>query len=74
MISNSDGPLQWTLGAYYKDDDSQRAYRPLGLPGATLDNCWFVLGFFPDVPVEDQAQIIQWLYGLLFPAGLNCFI
>ena len=64
LLSNTDGPLQWTLGAYYKDDDSQTG------PRAPCDNCGFVLGFFPDVPVEDQALIAQWLNGLLFPAGL----
>ncbi len=53
LLSNSDGPLQWTLGAYYKDDDSQTG------PRAPCDNCGWVLGFFPDVPVEDQALITQ---------------
>ena len=23
LVSNTDGPLQWTVGAYYKDDESQ---------------------------------------------------
>ncbi len=64
LLSNSDGPLQWTLGAYYKDDDSQTG------PRAPCDNCGWVLGFFPDVPVEDQALITQWLNGLTFSAGL----
>ena len=68
LLSNSDGPLQWTLGAYYKDDDSQTG------PRAPCDNCGFVLGFFPDVPVEDQALITQWLNGLSFQCGTSCFI
>ena len=64
LLSNTDGPLQWTLGAYYKDDDSQTG------PRAPCDNCGFVVGFFPDVPVEDQALISQWLNGLFLGAGL----
>ena len=71
LISNTDGPLQWTLGAYFKDDDSQfgriaPCYKGGPSPAyATMDKCWFVYGFFPDVPLEDQAQIIAWLNGLL---------
>ena len=69
LISNTDGPLQWTLGAYFKDDDSQfggigPCYKGGSSPAyANIDSCWFVFGFFPDVPVEDQVQIIQWYTG-----------
>ncbi len=72
LISNTDGPLQWTLGAYFKDDDSQTGRHTDCRNGgstpayATIDaHCWFQYGFFPDVPIEDQAQIIQYLNGLV---------
>ena len=74
LLSNTDGPLQWTLGAYYKDDDSQfgriaPCYKGGPPAYATFDTCRFVFGFFPDVPVEDQVQIIPWLNGILGGAG-----
>ncbi len=74
LLSNTDGPLQWTLGAYFKDDDSQfgrlaPCYKGGPPAYATFDNCLFVFGFFPDVPVEDQTLIAQWLRGLLGGAG-----
>ena len=69
LISNTDGPLQWTLGAYFKDNDSRHGRMAPCYKGgpspAARDTCQFVYGFFPDVPVEDQAQIIAWLNGLL---------
>ena len=70
LISNTDGPLQWTLGAYYKDDDSQEGiiapcYKGGPPAYATIDYCLFLFGFFPDVPVEDQALIAQWLNSLI---------
>ena len=71
LISNTDGPLQWTLGAYFKDDDSQLGqvapcYKGGGSPAhAALDKCRWILGFFPDVPVEDQAQIVPWFNSFL---------
>ena len=77
LISNTDGPLQCTLGAYFKDDDSRQSHMAPCYKGgpspayATLDNCFYVFGFFPDVPVEDQAQIIAWLRGLLGEGNNN---
>ena len=74
LISNTDGPLQWTLGAYSKDDESSLGlnapcYKGGGSPVyATVDPCGPILGFFSDVPVEDQAQIAAWLGGF-FGAG-----
>ena len=74
LISNTDGPLQWTLGAYYKDDDGQAGrhtgcYKGGPSPAyATFDNCQFLFGFYPEVPLEDQPQIIAWAQGA-FGAG-----
>ena len=79
LISNTDGPLQWTLGAYFKDDDSQLGqvapcYKGGGSPAhAALDKCRWILGFFPDVPVEDQAQIVPWLNSY-FGVGNNNYL
>ena len=78
LISNTDGPLQWTLGAYFKDDDSQLGrigpcYKGGPPAYANIDNCWFVFGFFPDVPVEDQVQIIQWFTGL-YPFAQGAYL
>ena len=75
LISNTDGPLQWTLGAYYKDDESQQGlnapcYKGGGSPVyAALDICTFILGFSPDVSVEDQARHVA-TFGGIFGFGL----
>ena len=75
LISNTDGPLQWTLGAYFKDDDSQLGNNGPCIKGggspvyAALDICTLVVGFYPDVPVEDQAQIVAWSTGI-FGVGI----
>ena len=71
LISNTDGPLQWTLGAYYKDDASQQGlnapcYKGGGSPVyAALDICTSIFGFSPDVSVEDQARHVATLLGVL---------
>ena len=75
LISNTDGPWQWTVGAYYKDDESQGghhngcynggspAYQVFGL---NLDtHCWLQYGFFDGVPIADQQAIIGWLNDLI---------
>ena len=76
LLSNTDGPLQWTLGAYFKDDDSQfgrlaPCYKGGPPAYATFDTCRFVFGFFPDVPVEDQVQIIPWLNGFFGEGNIS---
>ncbi len=76
LISNTDGPLQWTLGAYYKDDDSQEGiiapcYKGGPPAYANIDSCLFVFGFFPDVPVEDQALIAAWVNSLIGEGNIN---
>ena len=71
LISNTDSPLQWTLGAYFKDDDSQTTRHTDCANGgspvyATLDtHCFIQYGFFPDVSIEDQATIVLWLNALI---------
>ena len=75
LISNTDGPLQWTLGAYYKDDESQLgriAPCTSGSPvTAALDKCRWLPGFFPDVPLENQILITQWFNGFLGEGSNN---
>ena len=80
LISNTDGPLQWTLGAYYKDDESSfpllgPCYKGGGSPAyAALDICPTVWGFSPDVSVEDQARHVATLAGGLgFPINFLGF-
>ena len=52
LISNTDGPLQWTLGAYYKDDESRQGlnapcYKGGGSPVyAALDICTVYIWLF----------------------------
>jgi iron complex outermembrane recepter protein len=71
LISNTDSALQWTVGAYFKDDESQGGHHKGcykgGSPAYASINthCWLQYGFFPDVPVADQGEIIQWLNGLI---------
>ena len=69
LISNTDGPLQWTLGAYYKDDESAfglngPCYKGGGSPAmAALDICTpAIFGFAPDVSAEDEARhVALWI-------------
>ena len=76
LISNTDGPLQWTLGAYFKDGDSQvgniaPCYKGGPPHYATIDYCFVLWGFLPDVPVEDQALIAQLFNGFLGEGNNN---
>jgi len=75
LISNTDGPWQWTVGAYYKDDESQGGHHngcynggspAYQVSGLNLDtHCWLQYGFFDGVPIADQQAIIGWLNDLI---------
>ena len=78
LVSNTDSRLQWTGGLYYKDEDSQKGelagchdggppgYDPL--PEAT---CPLQYSFFPHVPIQDQAQIVQFMNTIIFPSNIG---
>ncbi len=77
MISNNaDSPWQWTVGAYYKDDESQGGHHKGCYNGGspvydTINtHCWLQYGFFDGVSIADQGEIIQWLNGLI-PGNTN---
>ena len=71
LVSNQDSPWQWTLGGYYRDDESQKGRHTGCYNGGpavydTIDtHCWFQLGFFPDVPIAEQAGMVLFLNGIL---------
>ncbi len=77
LVSNTEGPWQWTAGAYYKDDDSigtrHRGCHSGGSPVyATIDtHCALQYSFFDGVPIADQAQIVLWLNDNIFPGNTN---
>ncbi len=67
LVSNTDSRWQWTVGAYYKDDESQGGAHDEchnGGPPAYdgLDtHCWLQYNFYPEVPVATQQAIIGFL-------------
>ena len=71
LVSNSDSRWQWTVGAYYKDDESQgqeheRCHN--GGPPAYdgLDtHCYLQYNFYPDVPIPTQQAIILFLNSIV---------
>ena len=75
LVSNNDGPLQWTVGAYYKDDDARRGDHspcPSSVPYASVapqEHCFIQWLFHPDTPVEHQAMIANWLNTNIFPGN-----
>ena len=77
LVSNTDGPWQWTAGAYYKDDESigthHRGCHNGGSPVYdTLDtHCALQYSFFDDVPIADQAAIVQFLNSTIFPGNTS---
>ena len=76
LVSNSDSRWQWTVGAYYKDDESQgqeheRCHN--GGPPAYdgLDtHCYLQYNFYPDVPIPTQQAIILFLNSIV-PGNTN---
>lgn len=76
LVSNTDSRWQWTAGAYYKDDDTQTgAHRGCHNGGPpvydTIDvHCWLQYNFYPDVPIAEQAEIINYLNAIV-PGNTN---
>jgi len=77
LISNTESRLQWTVGAYYRDDESQGGHHNGCHNGGSpvydtiSTHCWLQYGFFDGVPIADQAEIVLWLNGLV--AGNNSY-
>lgn len=75
LVSTGEGPLQWTVGAYYKDDDFKRGdHSPCSplVPYAAVapeEHCFIQWLFHPDTPVEHQAMIANWLNTTIFPGN-----
>ena len=71
LVSNTDSRWQWTVGAYYKDDESQggeHARCHNGGPAAYdgLDtHCWLQYNFYPEVPVATQQAVIGFLNAIV---------
>ena len=71
LVSNTDSRWQWTVGAYYKDEESQggeHARCHNGGPAAYdgLDtHCWLQYNFYPEVPVATQQGIIGFLNAII---------
>ena len=71
LVSNTDSRWQWTVGAYFKDDESQNARHADCYNGGspvyqTIDtHCYLQWGFIPGVPIATQATIVQFLNGLV---------
>ncbi len=67
LISNTDSDWQWTVGAYYKDEDNtQNDLDACTMGGSPVydtfeENCYLQYAFDPAVSIEDQRSIIQTL-------------
>ena len=78
LVSNTDSRWQWTVGAYYKDDESQTGEHARchnGGPAAYdgLDtHCWLQYNFYPEVPIGTQQAIIGFLNTIV--AGNTSFL
>ena len=71
LISNTDGKLQWTVGAYYKDDESQNGRHHACYNGGspvydTLNtHCWLQYSFFQDAPLASQGAAVGFLNSII---------
>ena len=71
LVSNADSRWRWTVGAYYKDDETQTGHHRGCYNGGppvydTLDtHCWLQYNFYPDVPLEQQAAIVTTLNAIV---------
>jgi len=67
LVSNTNSDWQWTLGAYYKDEDNtQNDLDACTVGGSPVydtfeENCYLQYGFDPAVSIEDQRSVIQTL-------------
>ncbi|MDC0067637.1 TonB-dependent receptor [Gammaproteobacteria bacterium] len=71
VSNNTDSRWQWTVGAYFKDDESQSGEHQGCFDGGSpvyqtiSTHCFLQWGFFPDVPIANQALVVQFLDGLV---------
>ena len=76
LVSTTDSRWTWTAGAYYKDDETQTGHHKGCYNGGppvydTLDtHCWLQYNFYPDVPMDMQATIVNTLNGFV-PGNTN---
>ena len=67
LVSNTNSDWQWTLGAYYKDEDNtQNDLDACTVGGSPVydtfeENCYLQYGFDPAVSIDDQRSVIQTL-------------
>ena len=77
LVSEAGERIQWTAGAYYKDDESQGTHHDGCYKGGSpvydgLDtHCALQYSFFEDVPIAAQRQIVQWLNDSIFQGNTN---
>ena len=77
LVSEAGERIQWTAGAYYKDDESQGTHHDGCYKGGSpvydgLDtHCALQYSFFADVPIAAQRQIVQWLNDSIFQGNTN---
>ena len=77
LVSNVGDRLTWTVGAYYKDDDSQGTRHASCHNGgspvyAGLDtHCALQYSFYDHVPIEAQRQIVLWLNDSIVQGNTN---
>ena len=77
LVSNTDSRLQWTVGAYYKDEESQGGEHEGCHDGGppvydTIDtHCALQYNFFPHVPIEEQAAIVLFMNNIIYPANTS---
>lgn len=77
LVSEAGQRIQWTAGAYYKDDESQGTHHDGCYKGGSpvydgLDtHCALQYSFFADVPIAAQRQIVQWLNDSIFQGNTN---
>lgn len=77
LVSNTDGPWQWTVGGYYKDDESQGTRHSECHEGGSplydgIDtHCALQYSFYDGVPLATQQAIVLWLNTAIFPGTTN---
>ena len=67
LVSNTDSDWQWTVGAYYKDEDNtQNDLDACTMGGSPVydtfeENCYLQYAFDPAISIDDQRSVIQTL-------------
>lgn len=76
LVSNTDSRWKWTVGAYYKDDETQTGHHNGCYNGGppvydTLDtHCWLQYNFDPNTPMDMQGFLVTALNGIV-PGNTN---